>query len=166
MGRIRGQVRVRGTCKAGHTTEATSDPGRVTWEGPCAGDGCTCKVKARRIPSETKAATSPATKAKAGAAGGDDPYHVIEVTHDPDDPKPKRKTPTPKQDPGAGGEPGGGGADPGKAPVVQPEPEPDPQLRGARGRWAGRSHRPNAEQRAAARAKVDQEWVIPGVIAR
>src|SRR3954447_23570349 len=59
----RGQVRVRGTCKAGHVTEAVSDPGRVTWEGTCSTDGCELPVKARRAPRTRPEVTAPATTA-------------------------------------------------------------------------------------------------------
>src|SRR3954470_17724957 len=57
----RGQVRVRGTCKAGHVTEALSDPSRVTWEGTCSTDGCELPVKARRAPRSRPEVTAPAT---------------------------------------------------------------------------------------------------------
>jgi hypothetical protein len=76
MGKPQGQVRVRGTCDAGHVTEAVSDPGRVRWEGPCAHDGCELTVKAKRIPGST---AKPEDVRTAGATDPADPLAVHEV---------------------------------------------------------------------------------------
>jgi hypothetical protein len=51
-------IRVRGTCRSGHTTEATSTPGRSTWNGTCSDPGCELSVTAKRIPRETPEATA------------------------------------------------------------------------------------------------------------
>ena len=43
---------MRGTCTAGHVTETKSEPGRVTWHGVCATDGCDLTVYAKRVPRD------------------------------------------------------------------------------------------------------------------
>ncbi len=43
-------VQVRGSCTAGHITDTRSEPGRVTWEGPCGNSTCSRQVQARRVP--------------------------------------------------------------------------------------------------------------------
>ncbi|WP_234457135.1 MULTISPECIES: hypothetical protein, partial [unclassified Streptomyces] len=55
-----GNVRVRGTCKDGHTTETVAAKGRVTWNGECAQEACTLPVLARRIPKDRRPPESPA----------------------------------------------------------------------------------------------------------
>src|SRR3954453_9133048 len=102
----RGQVRVRGTCKAGHVTEALSDPGRVTWEGTCSTDGCELPVKARRAPRTRPEVTAPATPAPADAG---DPK-LRKVNYAAQQPKP-RGTDKPAAPP-AGGDPHGAQAQP------------------------------------------------------
>lgn len=54
-----GRVPVRGQCKDGHTTETTSDPGRITWAGECAAEGCTLPVHAKRIPTRAEQPPAP-----------------------------------------------------------------------------------------------------------
>jgi hypothetical protein len=63
-------VRVRGTCTADHTTEATSAAGRVTQTGPCGHEGCELQVLRRRAPQDAPAATAPATKTTEDAGDG------------------------------------------------------------------------------------------------
>jgi hypothetical protein len=53
-------IRVRGTCRSGHTTEAVSTPGRSTWNGTCSDPGCELPVTAKRIPRRPR---TPATAA-------------------------------------------------------------------------------------------------------
>lgn len=65
-------VKVRGTCKAGHITEATAQPGRVTWQGKCADNSCDLQVNARRIPKDQ-------IPSGESAVNADDPYRVIKV---------------------------------------------------------------------------------------
>jgi hypothetical protein len=114
-------VPVRGTCKAGHTTETTSTPGRVTWEGECSTDGCSHPVRARRVPSTERTATPPAdapadTPPAAPPAAPDDPHAVKEVSYDAPQPK-RRQPPAPRERDGrdAGGKPAG------EPPVSDPE---------------------------------------------
>ena len=95
-------VRVRGTCPAGHTTEAEAVPPRVTWRGDCSHDGCTETVLARRIPRETPEAK--ATDAQpATDAGGDagDPYAVREVTSYAPSKRASRRAPAARPEPAA-----------------------------------------------------------------
>src|SRR4051794_14665345 len=105
----RGQVRVRGTCKAGHVTEAVSDPGRVTWEGTCSTADCELPVKARRAPRSRPEVTAPATQAPADAG---DPK-LRRVNYAAQQPKP-RGTDKPADTP-AGGESNGAQAQPAAA---------------------------------------------------
>lgn len=65
-------LKVRGTCKQGHVTEAVAAPGRVTWQGKCADSGCDLSVNCRRVPKD---------RAGDGATAKDanDPYRVIRV---------------------------------------------------------------------------------------
>lgn len=65
-------LKVRGTCKSGHVTEATAAPGRVTWQGKCADSGCDLSVNCRRVPKD-RAGDG------AGAKDANDPYRVIRV---------------------------------------------------------------------------------------
>lgn len=73
------RVKVRGACPAGHITEAVSDPGRVTWKGPCAHDGCTATVIARRAPADPTDPTpaAPVPVAAAGEESLSDPDALI-----------------------------------------------------------------------------------------
>jgi hypothetical protein len=76
--KAKGRVRVRGTCKAGHTTEAVTDPGRLRWEGPCADAGCGLQVRASRIPRETpQATTTDAPSSSAGSSAPDKPAQLL-----------------------------------------------------------------------------------------
>lgn len=102
-------MRVRGTCKAGHVTEALSDPGRVTWEGTCSTDGCELPVKARRAPRSRPEVTAPATPAPDDAG---DPK-LRKVNYAAQQPKP-RGTDKPADAP-AGGDAGGAQSQPAAA---------------------------------------------------
>ncbi|NUR04295.1 MAG: hypothetical protein HOY79_49680 [Streptomyces sp.] len=105
-----GRIPVRGECKAGHATETTSDPGRITWTGECAADGCTHRVTARRIP--TRAERPPAEPAAAHTPPEPETETVREVSYEQHVPKQQRK---PEPGPGAGDVPGseaGAGAPP------------------------------------------------------
>src|SRR6185437_12121294 len=131
-------VRVRGTCGEGHVTEATSAPGRVTWEGQCSHEGCDLPVKARRMPGRAAAppADSGPPRSSAGGAPPETPParpagRLKRVRYDVQpDPEPRR------DDAAGGGDAGGAGptaAAPrpaGGAPRQQPvrgrgRPEPD-----------------------------------------
>lgn len=143
----KGQVRVRGTCKAGHTTEARSDPGRVTWEGTCSTEGCELPVKARRMPRERPEVSAPATPAPAEDV--DDPK-LRKVSYGAPQPKPRgtartaaaaeRKPGDPAQPAAAADLPGAGGerpADEGPA-AARVDAGDGPTRRGLRGRLAAR----------------------------
>jgi hypothetical protein len=75
----RAGIRVRGTCAEGHTTEATTEPGRVTNRGPCSHEGCALQVVRKRIPRETPEADAPATKATETGAEDGPGYKVREA---------------------------------------------------------------------------------------
>lgn len=70
-------MKVRGVCAAGHVTEATAAPKRVTWHGPCATAGCDLKVYCRRVPIDR----APPAAGPAGEPAGDanDPHRVIRI---------------------------------------------------------------------------------------
>lgn len=109
-------MRVRGTCVAGHVTETTSDPGRVTWHGPCATKGCTHQVYAKRVPADVRPPTDDAAVVPPPA---DDDDAVREVSWNV--PQPKHGTgdvKLPDERPG----------EPGERPDVQPVPAADPEL--------------------------------------
>jgi hypothetical protein len=111
-------VRCRGTCKAGHTTEAEAEPGRVTWHGACATEGCEQKVYCRRVPADTPA-PPPETR-----VAQSDPHRVLEVPGYRDEPAP------PDEPTDTGDEPGE------PAPGATGEPAPAPRKRKRQG--AGR----------------------------
>lgn len=148
----RGQVRVRATCPDGHVTEATSDPGRVTWEGTCSTEGCEHPVKGRRVPRDVRPAQDPAAQ----PAPADDPHTVIEVPAYRDDPGPSFDEPQPEDEPAS--EP---------APVRQPDPAAE---RPSEPPGPERPHRARLRNRLAARrdagADEPREWIIPGVLGR
>lgn len=146
-------VRCRGTCKDGHTTEVTSEPGRVSWHGPCPHDGCRLKVYARRVPDSTP--PPPDTKTTDTHAG-EDPHRVLEVSAYRDEPQPQPERPDEPERPGDGAGGAGGDDQPAApprpahqrgrraaapAPPVHPEPGPPARPRGVLGRLR---HRLNA----------------------
>lgn len=102
-------VPVRGTCAAGHTVDATSSPGRVTWEGPCTHGGCELKVHAKRVPKDRTA--KPADAPAPAAANPTPGARKLIVTRRPDAQRPKAGKPAAVPAPRAAdddtGEPGG-----------------------------------------------------------
>lgn len=85
----------RGTCSKGHVVEANSDPGRVTWTGPC--PECGQKTFARRAtgahtatPRVVEAAktTEPAEPAKPAKKATHSRVKVDDWSDPNDDPKP------------------------------------------------------------------------------
>jgi len=140
-------VRVRGTCSRGHITETKSDPGRVTWHGPCATEGCDELVYAKRVPRDVRPPEVDGAQEPPAADNDDD---VREVSFDVPQPKrPAGREPAlPEPDPEPAGEPEDGPAvQPalGAVPVVldEPEPRPEPQRRRTAGELvAGRRSRP------------------------
>lgn len=172
---------MRGTCRAGHTTEATSDPGRVTWEGPCSHPGCDLKVRGRRVPADTPA---PPADTRTAAAGDGDPYQVREVSYAAQHPA-RAAGARPDADPGgrqqrgaaraaAAAEGGPAGVPPAGHPPAGGPGFTAPtgeraagQPRDRDGRWASsrlRSWRERAGQRRTERAAAEAEWVVPGVL--
>jgi hypothetical protein len=100
-------VRVVGTCKNGHATATRSEPGRVTWTGECATDGCAERVHCKRAPKDK--APAPADAATPPPADEDgDPYAVRKVTdygrHERRGSagRAERRSAEPAQDPGSG----------------------------------------------------------------
>lgn len=131
-------VRVRATCPAGHLTEATSDPGKVTWRGQCAHDGCTAAVVAKRVPRDL--APVPTADAPAETPNPPDPNSLKRVSYDVPSPRKAKPKPDPVTEPGAGEPqpvsvlpaPGGqpGGQPGGGSELVQQPPADEPKQRG------------------------------------
>src|SRR6185437_2378752 len=159
-------VRVRGTCREGHVTEATSAPGRVTWEGSCSHEGCDLPVKARRMPGRVAAPVDSGTPGQGSPPASPTPEtppakpagRLRRVRYDiQPDQLPREPDPEPEQP--AGGDAGGGGA---AAPA-----RPVPVVRSARHKpvpggddadaGPGLGQRPTVRQRLAARRSARAE---------
>jgi hypothetical protein len=169
-------VRVRGTCAAGHTTEAMSDPGRVTWEGRCSHKGCELPVKGRRIPGPPPAAPKTEPKSEKTPATGTRKLIVTkEPTNAPKHPKPATGQqpvpgPTGAGDPAAGepaGVPAGGPGSPAGG-LVTSTGDPGPhhsstQARGDAGKWRSSLAAKLKARRERERRTDEPDW-IPGII--
>jgi hypothetical protein len=141
-------VRVRGTCKDGHLTETVSAPGRVTWHGACATEGCENTVYAKRVPKDVR----PPDEPDAQTPPAEDDDEVREVDFDVPQPKRGQRDADPElpdEQPDTGGavfssdvqsvspSEGAGGTPAASVPVVLDEqPEPKQQLAGRRRRGA------------------------------
>lgn len=88
-----GRVKVRGTCTAGHVTETTSDPGRITWDGECAADGCSNRVHAKRVPVDARPPETPEGAHVVDDEQPDDHETVREVSYDHAPPKRRGERP-------------------------------------------------------------------------
>lgn len=77
-----GRVKVRGTCASGHVTEATSDPGRITWDGECRADGCSNRVHAKRVPLDVRPPETPPDANVVDDEQPDDHETVREVSYE------------------------------------------------------------------------------------
>jgi hypothetical protein len=77
VNRMAAGVKVRGSCSAGHITEAVAEKGRATWNGVCSVEGCGRKVTAKRVPRDRVPPAPPASD----PAGGNsrEQYPFIEV---------------------------------------------------------------------------------------
>lgn len=169
-------VRVRGTCTAGHTTEAMSDPGRVTWEGACSHKGCQLPVKGRRIPGPPPAAPKTEPKPDKTPATGTRKLIVTkEPTNAPKPPKPPtgQQQPVPGSGPagdGTGQPPGvpagGPGSPAGGLVVTTGDPGPHHstgQAREGTGKWRGTLRTKLKARRDRERRTEEPDW-IPGII--
>lgn len=164
MATVKGQIPVRGVCRNGHTTEATSAKGRVTAEVPCSAPGCDLTVKARRIPAaaKTKPAPAPADDATPTKPATKGRFTPVEVTYAkpadrPADPGPEHEQPGPEQ-PGDGDGP--------SVDMGSGEHHSQQQARRGSGRFKRRRPKLSREQREQARAAVHAEWIVPGILPR
>lgn len=144
-------VKVRGSCTAGHITEATAPPRRVTWNGTCSHDGCGLPVTARRIPRDRVPDAPPA------GDNTSDQYPFVKVDdygqlpeHGPDDgltvepptAKPAGHLPAPGAGESAGASDGGPAGDPAGRQEQPPDPISDePRRNRIRDRLRARSAR-------------------------
>lgn len=117
---------MRGTCSAGHVTETTSDPGRVTWHGTCADPECDLPVYAKRVPKDIRPDVDPAAQTPPADDNDDD---VKEVDWDVPQPKRGRGEPRlPEQhQPDESEQRADVGPVPPPVPVVIDTPEPEPE---------------------------------------
>lgn len=161
--KLRPGIKVRGTCTAGHVTETTSDPGRVTAEATCGHGGCTLPVKCRRIPRDRPESTAPAGTVRPPAAG--DPHDVIEVKGYR---RERRDGHRGAADDEHGGDPGGGGAGVGAAGAVGgagegTAPAADPVVEQRRGRFTTFAGVRARRSRGGPGGQLDDDELIPGV---
>lgn len=144
-------IKVRGSCRNGHVTEATSNPGRLTWEGPCSHEGCDLNLRAKRIPRDEVPAPLPAG-ADAGSttrvvritdydatAGPDDAGGLVVADIAPEPAREPEHRPTDDTGSNRGPARGAGPADP-----IDPAPHGRPRL----------SERLRARRNAGARAEA------------
>lgn len=159
---------MRGVCRNGHTTEATSAKGRVTAEVPCSASGCDLTVKARRIPAaaKTKPAPAPAddaTPAKPAAKGR---FTPVEVTYAKPADRPADPGSEHNEQPGPEQQPDPGAAAGGAVDMGSGEHHSQQQPRRGSGRFKRRRPKLTREQRDQARAAVHEQWIVPGILPR